>query len=51
MKKQIIKKKTVLITGVAGGIGRATAALFKKNKWYIIGTDIKKEASKKKYCR
>lgn len=47
MKKQIIKKKSVLITGIAGGIGSATATLFKKNGWYVIGTDIKKEDSKK----
>src|SRR5687768_4526237 len=31
--------KTVLITGVAGGIGRATVALFTQNGWRVIGVD------------
>lgn len=31
--------KTVLITGVAGGIGRATLALFAENGWRVIGVD------------
>ena len=32
-------KKTVLITGAAGGIGRATVALFTKKGWHVIGVD------------
>ena len=31
--------RKVVITGVLGGIGFATADLFKKRGWYIIGTD------------
>ncbi|MEY3067554.1 MAG: hypothetical protein RLZZ532_4346, partial [Cyanobacteriota bacterium] len=33
-------KLVVLITGVLGGIGRATAELFQKNGWYVIGVDL-----------
>jgi len=32
-------KKTILITGTYGGIGYATAKLFKKNGWGVIGID------------
>jgi NAD(P)-dependent dehydrogenase (short-subunit alcohol dehydrogenase family) len=32
-------KQVVLITGVAGGIGRATASTFAANGWYVIGVD------------
>ncbi|MBE9143972.1 SDR family NAD(P)-dependent oxidoreductase [Planktothrix mougeotii] len=32
--------KVILITGVLGGIGRATAELFKKNGWYVVGVDL-----------
>jgi NAD(P)-dependent dehydrogenase (short-subunit alcohol dehydrogenase family) len=32
-------KKTVLITGVSGGIGRATAEIFAEQKWRVIGVD------------
>lgn len=32
-------KKKVLITGVAGGIGRATAYIFANVGWYVIGVD------------
>lgn len=31
--------KTVLITGAAGGIGRATVALFAEKGWLVIGVD------------
>jgi NAD(P)-dependent dehydrogenase (short-subunit alcohol dehydrogenase family) len=31
--------RTVLITGAAGGIGRATAALFAQKGWRVIGVD------------
>ncbi len=31
--------KTVLITGAAGGIGRATVALFAQSGWRVIGVD------------
>ncbi len=31
--------KTVLITGAAGGIGRATVALFTKKGWRVLGVD------------
>ncbi len=32
-------KKTVLITGVQGGVGRATASLFAAEGWRVIGAD------------
>jgi NAD(P)-dependent dehydrogenase (short-subunit alcohol dehydrogenase family) len=32
-------EKTVLITGAAGGIGRATVALFAQKGWRVIGVD------------
>ncbi|OGW40589.1 MAG: short-chain dehydrogenase [Nitrospirae bacterium RBG_13_39_12] len=35
-------KKIVLITGVNGGIGSATAKLFAKKGWYVIGIDNRK---------
>ena len=31
--------KTILITGAAGGIGRATVALFSQKGWRVIGVD------------
>ncbi len=31
--------KTVLITGAAGGIGRATVSLFAQKGWRVIGVD------------
>lgn len=34
-----ISPKTVLITGAAGGIGRATVSLFAHNNWLVIGVD------------
>jgi glucose 1-dehydrogenase len=33
------KKKVVLITGAAGGIGRAIVRIFKENGWQVIGVD------------
>jgi glucose 1-dehydrogenase len=33
------KQKTVLITGAAGGIGRATVALFTAKDWRVLGVD------------
>jgi glucose 1-dehydrogenase len=35
----MIENKTVLITGAAGGIGRATVALFADKAWRVIGVD------------
>lgn len=32
-------KRVVLITGIAGGIGSATARVFADAGWYVIGTD------------
>ncbi len=32
-------KRVALITGVAGGIGRATANLFGKKAWHVVGID------------
>jgi glucose 1-dehydrogenase len=32
-------QKTVLITGAAGGIGRATVTLFSSKGWHVIGVD------------
>jgi len=32
-------KKIVLITGVGGGIGNATAKIFAEAKWHVIGVD------------
>ncbi len=34
-------KQVVLITGIAGGIGSATAALFSSKGWYVVGVDQK----------
>ena len=34
-----MKNKTILITGAAGGIGRATVALFAEKSWHIVGVD------------
>ena len=33
------KTRTVLITGAAGGIGRATVQLFTESGWLVIGVD------------
>jgi NAD(P)-dependent dehydrogenase (short-subunit alcohol dehydrogenase family) len=34
-----MKKKTVVITGAAGGIGRASVNIFAKKGWFVIGID------------
>ena len=39
MTKTKAKTKTVLITGAAGGIGRATVALFAEKGWRVLGVD------------
>lgn len=36
--------KKAIITGALGGIGLATAKLFKKNGWHVIGTDLKENS-------
>ncbi len=36
-------KRVALITGVAGGIGQATAQLFASEGWYVFGIDRKPE--------
>ena len=33
------QEKTMLITGAAGGIGRATVELFTEQGWRVIGVD------------
>ena len=33
------QRRRVLVTGVLGGIGRATAAAFRAEGWWVIGTD------------
>lgn len=40
------KKRTIIITGVSGGIGNACANLFFRNDWQVIGTDVKGEKIK-----
>ena len=35
--------KVVIVTGVCGGIGYATAMKFKRNGWIVIGIDIKSD--------
>jgi glucose 1-dehydrogenase len=35
-------KKIVVITGVAGGIGSATAEVFANNGWHVVGVDRQK---------
>lgn len=38
-----MRDKVVLITGVAGRIGSATAKLFNKASWHVIGVDLHQE--------
>jgi NAD(P)-dependent dehydrogenase (short-subunit alcohol dehydrogenase family) len=38
-------KNVVLITGVSGGIGQATAARFSASGWHVIGIDLKPPSS------
>jgi glucose 1-dehydrogenase len=35
-----MERPTVLVTGVLGGIGNATAAAFQANGWQVIGVDV-----------
>lgn len=35
-----MEKQVVLITGVLGGIGLATAAIFRRNGWRVVGVDV-----------
>lgn len=42
------KKKTVIITGVLGGIGSQLAKTFQENNYEVIGLDLKQSASP--YC-
>ena len=37
-------KRVVLITGVAGGIGSATAEMFARSDWHVVGVDKKSTA-------
>ncbi len=39
MRKKSTGTKTILITGAAGGIGRATVQLFAEKGWLVIGVD------------
>lgn len=39
MDQSAKSQRTVLITGAAGGIGRATVALFSRSAWRVIGVD------------
>jgi len=39
IEKKVSTKRVVLITGVAGGIGRATAQVFAEAGWYVAGVD------------
>src|SRR3970282_462016 len=38
-KSTVNSQRTILITGAAGGIGRATVALFNQKRWCVIGVD------------
>ena len=35
----LLSSRTMLITGAAGGIGRATVKLFAEAGWHVIGVD------------
>jgi len=41
IQRQKNSEKIVLITGVCGGIGRATAELFFNKGWFVIGVDCR----------
>jgi glucose 1-dehydrogenase len=43
--KEMADSKTVLVTGAAGGIGRATVSLFHEKGWRVIGVDRAKFGS------
>ncbi len=38
-------RRVVLITGVAGGIGRSTAAVFLRHGWFVAGIDRRDDGS------
>jgi NAD(P)-dependent dehydrogenase (short-subunit alcohol dehydrogenase family) len=40
-----LAKRTVIVTGAAGGIGQATVALFQRHGWFVIGIDRTEEAA------
>jgi len=40
-KRSRAHTRVVFVTGVAGGIGSATARVFSANGWRVVGTDIK----------
>jgi glucose 1-dehydrogenase len=40
-EENMTESKTILVTGAAGGIGRATVHLFTENGWRVIGVDRK----------
>ena len=43
-------KRIAMITGACGGIGSATAKLFKSEGWGVVGVDRVKGDSSKEYC-
>lgn len=43
-------KQNVLITGIASGIGLATAKLFRENNWTVIGIDLVNNSECKHNC-
>ena len=41
------KKKSIFITGAAGGMGSSTARLFKENGWFVGCYDINQDSLNK----